>query len=220
MPPVPLIAYLPGLLVGLIVGFYWARVLKLVLKARRTTGRSANFLPPEPLGRALRVIWYPTVAAWIALPLATSISPTLARQLLYRTPWATWPAVAVALLALVLTMACWRRMGRSWRMGIDPAERTGLVVTGPFAFVRHPIYALSSLLMLASVAAVPHPAMLVVGAIHLLFLQWEARREERHMVRSHGEVYERYMANVGRFVPRSVLAYRPPDLVGSGGGSD
>ena len=95
-------------------------------------------------------------------------------------------------------------------MGIDPAERTGLVVTGPFAFVRHPIYALSSLLMLASAAAVPHAAMLVVGAIHLAFLQWEARREERHMVRSHGEVYERYMANVGRFVPRSLGAYRPP----------
>ena len=212
MPTAPLIAYLPGLLVGLIVGFYWARVLKLVLKARRTTGRSANFLPPEPLGRALRVVWYPTVAAWIALPLVTAFSRTLAGQLLYRAPWATWTAVAVAALALALTMACWRRMGRSWRMGIDPAERTGLVVTGPFAFVRHPIYALSSLLMLASVAAVPHPAMLVVGAIHLAFLQWEARREERHMVRSHGEVYERYMANVGRFVPTSPRPYRPAEL--------
>ena len=45
--------YWPGIVIGLLVGAYWARVLKLVLKARRETGRSANFLPPEPLGRAI-----------------------------------------------------------------------------------------------------------------------------------------------------------------------
>lgn len=39
----------PALCVGLIVAFYWARVIKLVLKTRRLTGRAANFFPPETL---------------------------------------------------------------------------------------------------------------------------------------------------------------------------
>ena len=94
-------------------------------------------------------------------------------------------------------------------MGIDPGETTALVITGPFAWVRHPIYALSSALMLASLAAVPHPALAVVAAIHLLFLQWEARREERHLLAAQGETYADYLRHVGRFTPKSAKPYRP-----------
>jgi protein-S-isoprenylcysteine O-methyltransferase Ste14 len=100
-------------------------------------------------------------------------------------------------------------MGKSWRMGIDPGERTQLVFTGAYAYVRHPIYALSSLLMLASVAAVPAPLMIVVAVIHLCFLQWEARREERYLEQLHGADYASYLQHVGRFFPKAFRAYAP-----------
>jgi protein-S-isoprenylcysteine O-methyltransferase Ste14 len=201
----------PALAIGLIVGFYWARVIKLVLKTRRDTGRAANFVPPELLGRLLRVIWYPTVAAWICVPLIIAVARHLPELLLplYTNPLATWPAVAVAFAALYGTLICWRRMGRSWRMGIDPNEKTQLIFTGAYAYVRHPIYALSSLLMLASLAAVPAPLMIVVAIIHLCFLQWEARREERYLVQLHGANYGSYLSHVGRFVPKALHAYAP-----------
>ena len=67
--------------------------------------------------------------------------------------------VVITAAALAATLVCWKRMGRDWRMGIDPAERTRLIVTGPYAYVRHPIYALSQLMMLGTVIAVPAPAM-------------------------------------------------------------
>jgi protein-S-isoprenylcysteine O-methyltransferase Ste14 len=189
----------PALCIGLVIGAYWARVIKLVMKARRRTGRDANFVPPEPLGRALRVIWYPIVGLWIAYPFFHAWRPT---GLLYRLPIVRWIAVATAVLAFLATLVCWKKMGKSWRMGIDPNEKTQLVVSGPYAFVRHPIYALSSLLMIASVVAVPTAVMIVVGCIHLFFLQWEARREEQHLVRVHGESYAKYMTTVGRFIPK------------------
>jgi len=181
----------PALAIGLIVGFYWARVIKLVLKTRRDTGRAANFVPPELLGRILRIIWYPTVAAWIVVPLIITFVRRLPPPLvpLYTEPLITWPAVAVASAALYGTLICWRKMGRSWRMGIDPGEKTQLVFTGAYAYVRHPIYALSSLL------------------IHLTFLQWEARREERYLVQLHGADYGSYLSHVGRFVPKALRAY-------------
>jgi protein-S-isoprenylcysteine O-methyltransferase Ste14 len=201
----------PALAIGLIVGFYWARVIKLVLKTRRDSGRAANFVPPEMLGRVLRIIWYPTVTAWICLPLVVFFARRLPDPLvpLYSEPLVTWPAVLVAAAALYGTLVCWRKMGRSWRMGIDPGEKTQLVFTGAYAYVRHPIYALSSLLMLASVTAVPTPAMIAVAVIHLCFLQWEARREERYLVRLHGADYGAYLAHVGRFFPRAIHAYIP-----------
>jgi protein-S-isoprenylcysteine O-methyltransferase Ste14 len=191
--------------IGLIVGFYWARVLRLVYKTRKQTGRAANFLPPELLGRVLRILWYPTVVIWILLPLAVAGGLMRAR---FFHPILSAIGVPIALFALLATMICWKRMGTSWRMGIDPGEKTRLVCTGPYAYVRHPIYALSSLLMLASVIAVPTPLMIVVGLIHLIFLQWEARREEMYLLQTHGEEYGLYLQHVGRFFPRSLSPYQ------------
>jgi protein-S-isoprenylcysteine O-methyltransferase Ste14 len=194
------------LCIGLIVGIYWARVLRLARKTRKTTGHSANFLPPEPLGRALRIVWVPVVVAWLIIPFVVALShPDLVMlRGLWDLPVLRWMAVLVAAAALVGTLVCWKRMGRSWRMGIDPNEKTQLIVTGPYAYVRHPIYALQSLLLLTSFVAVPNIMMLSVMVIAMLLLQWEARREERHLLRTHGADYAEYLRRVGRFVPRSL----------------
>ncbi|MEM6313218.1 MAG: hypothetical protein AAF743_03980, partial [Planctomycetota bacterium] len=74
---------------------------------------------------------------------------------------------------------------------------------------RHPIYALQMLLAVVSFLAVPTIALAVVAGLLLIFLSWEAIREERYLVRTHGDAYGTYYANVGRFVPRSLRPYRP-----------
>jgi len=202
----------PALAVGLVVAAYWWRVLRMAYKMRRKTGRAANLIPTEPLGRVLRLIWQPVVWVWIAHPLlaAVVVNPPALLRPMYDIPPVRWFAALVAVLAFVATRVCWKRMGKSWRMGIDPGERTALVVTGPYAYVRHPIYALSSVLMIATVVAVPTPLMAAVGLLHLVLLQWEARREERHLSRVHGEQYDRYCAGVGRFVPKTFRSYAAP----------
>jgi protein-S-isoprenylcysteine O-methyltransferase Ste14 len=202
----------PALAVGLIVAVYWWRVLRMAYKMRRQTGRAANLIPTERIGRLLRIVWQPIVWVWVGHPLVAAClaNPPAALRPIYHIPSLQWLAVFVALLAFLATRVCWKRMGKSWRMGIDPGERTALVVTGPYAYVRHPIYALSSVLMVATVIAVPTPLMVAVGAVHLLLLQWEARREEQHLSRVHGEQYDRYCSSVGRFVPKTFRSYAAP----------
>jgi protein-S-isoprenylcysteine O-methyltransferase Ste14 len=194
---------LPALIIGSIMAFYWARVLRLAWKEKRRTGQAANLLPPEPLGRALRIIWFPTIALWIILPL---LAGSLERPWIFRplhvNAIVAWSALAVAVTAFVATLICWKKMGRSWRMGINPNDKTQLIISGPYAYLRHPIYALSSLLMLCTMAILPSPAMLTVGVIHLILLQWEARREEKYLTALHGPTYGDYAARTGRFVPR------------------
>lgn len=197
----------PAFLIGLILLFYWLRVLQMVARTRRTVGRAANFIPPEPLGRVLRIIWVPVVVLWVLVPLFTPFlvnPPAGLRPIsaIYGNRLVGWSAVAVAIAAFAGTWVCWRNMGASWRMGIDPNERTKLVFNGPYAYARHPIYALSSLLMLAVMVAVCNWLILIVGLLHLSLLQWEARREERFLTALHGQAYADYAAQVGGFIPR------------------
>ena len=44
--------------------------------------------------------------------------------------------------------------------------------------------------------------MLVISTIHLIFLQSEAWREERHLTAIHGQTYQDYCAKTGGFLPR------------------
>jgi protein-S-isoprenylcysteine O-methyltransferase Ste14 len=202
----PPAALWPAVIIGLMIGIYWLKVLQLVAKTKRTVGRAANFVPPEPLGRAIRIIWIPVVILWIFIPM---LAPFIGGH-----PWffapipfpganiLAWIAVIIASIAFAITWVCWIKMGTNWRMGIDPNEKTQLVFNGPYAFVRHPIYGLSQVLMLCALAAFPSPFMLIIAILHLLFMQWEVRREEKYLVQLHGTAYANYMRQVGRFVPK------------------
>jgi protein-S-isoprenylcysteine O-methyltransferase Ste14 len=92
-------------------------------------------------------------------------------------------------------------MGRHWRMDVSLKGEGELITDGPFAHVRHPIYALSMLLMICTLLVVPTAPMLVVAIAHLLLIHFKARHEELHLLRAHGEVYRRYLARTGRFFP-------------------
>jgi protein-S-isoprenylcysteine O-methyltransferase Ste14 len=201
--------HLPALVIAVVMTAYWGRVMRLVYKERRRSGRDANFRPTEPVGKWLRIIWGPAVLTWIIHPYFAAFRRSLPEWAspIVRSDAAAWGAVVVAMAAFVGTLVCWKRMGKSWRMGIDPGEKTTLVVTGPYAYVRHPIYALSSTLMLATLVILPSPLMLAVGLAHLVLLQWEARREEKYLTLHHGELYRRYCSKVGGFVPRSWRPY-------------
>jgi len=201
----------PPLIIALVLTYYWARVLRLAWKVRRLTGGSSSMLPAEKLGKILRVIWYPAVLVWAVHPYVTAFvanPPALVRPL-WSNVVISWAAAATAVAALAATTVCWKRMGKSWRMGINPEEKTQLVVSGPYAYVRHPIYALSSILMLATMLAMLSPLMLAAGIVHLVLLQWEARREEKHLAAQHGQCYIDYCRAVGRFIPRSLKPYTP-----------
>ena len=208
-------------ILGVVIAAYWARVVQMARKARRRTGRAANLLPAEPLGRVLRIIWMPVVVIWIAQPFVTGAgsSHMIAFRPVWGSAWIAGPAAGIAALCLVLSRTCWKAMGKNWRMGIDPSERTALVISGPYRYVRHPIYALSQAMMFATAAAVPSPLMLAAAAAHVLLLQWEARREEHYLLRIHGQEYQDFCRQVPRFVPRSFTNPDSPERRSSRRGS-
>ncbi len=118
----------------------------------------------------------------------------------------TTPAhVAGAVLAVAgigATLYAQVAMGSSWRIGVDPAERTELVTSGPFALVRNPIFAAMLPTALGLTLLVPSWVALagLAGLVAALELQVRVV-EEPYLLRVHGGPYAAYAARVGRFVP-------------------
>ena len=108
----------------------------------------------------------------------------------------------MGLAALVLSIDCWLRMGSNWRMAVTPDQQTSLVTSGLYSRVRHPIYALSILLMLCTVVVAPTLPVAAIGAIHIALMIAKALNEERFLCDRHGDSYRRYVRRTGRFLPR------------------
>jgi protein-S-isoprenylcysteine O-methyltransferase Ste14 len=110
--------------------------------------------------------------------------------------------VVIAGVGIVFTFCAQLAMGDSWRIGVDPEERTQLVTGGPFKLVRNPIYSAMIPTVLGLVLMVPN-VLSVLGLVALIAgLELQVRMvEEPHLLRTYGDSYAEYAARVGRFVP-------------------
>lgn len=110
--------------------------------------------------------------------------------------------LALAVLGLGFTLYAQVAMGRSWRIGVDPDERTELVTGGPFALVRNPIFSAMIPTGLGIALMVPSAVAITAFVALVAALELQVRAvEEPHLLRVHGETYRRYAERTGRFVP-------------------
>jgi protein-S-isoprenylcysteine O-methyltransferase Ste14 len=110
--------------------------------------------------------------------------------------------IVLAAAGIAGTAGAQLAMGRAWRIGVDPTERTNLVTGGPFALVRNPIYAAMIPFFAGIALIVGNVVGLAAVACAVTSLELQTRVvEEPHLLRTHGEEYASYAARVGRFVP-------------------
>ena len=105
-------------------------------------------------------------------------------------------------------------LGRVWAsVFIAGYKDTQLVRGGPYAMLRHPLYALSSIAMLG--AGLTTRSATLTAALLVVFAAIYARaaREEDRFLRSaYGEAFDRYAREVNTFRPRW-SAYTVPEAI-------
>jgi protein-S-isoprenylcysteine O-methyltransferase Ste14 len=108
----------------------------------------------------------------------------------------------LALAGIAGTLHAQLAMGSSWRVGLDPSERTALRTDGPFRLVRNPIFSWMITTAAGLALLVPNAASLVGWVALVVGIQIQVRRvEEPYLLRTHGEAYASWAARTGRFVP-------------------
>jgi protein-S-isoprenylcysteine O-methyltransferase Ste14 len=111
-------------------------------------------------------------------------------------------AVGVALWAAGLGLAVWARVyiGRNWGMPMTRREQPDLVTTGPYRFIRHPIYTGIIAAMIGTALATT-PYALIAVAILSAFFVYSAYREEDFLAREFPGSYPAYRARSKMLVP-------------------
>lgn len=108
----------------------------------------------------------------------------------------------LVLAGTVATVAAQLGMGSSWRVGVDPDERTALVTGGPFALVRNPIFTAMVTTAVGFALLLPNAASLAALLALIVAIELQVRVvEEPHLLAAHGDRYRHYAARVGRFLP-------------------
>ncbi|MBI3193610.1 MAG: isoprenylcysteine carboxylmethyltransferase family protein [Ignavibacteriae bacterium] len=91
-----------------------------------------------------------------------------------------------------------------------PVGGTFLVTTGPFAYVRNPLY-LGNMLIYFGIGTMSFALFpwLTVGAYIYFYVQYSfiVSLEEEHLAQKFGDEYERYTKSVPRFFP-SLIPYK------------
>lgn len=90
---------------------------------------------------------------------------------------------------------------RSWRFLPVLDEGHQLCTTGPYAWVRHPIYVAIDLVGVGSVLWAANPAVIAGAACFLIGGDLRARSEEAALIERFGDRYRDYARRVRRSVP-------------------
>ncbi|MGH8300548.1 MAG: methyltransferase family protein, partial [Steroidobacteraceae bacterium] len=91
-------------------------------------------------------------------------------------------------------------LGRNWGMPMSLRQGHELVTSGPYAYVRHPIYTGIMLAMIGSALAVGL-LWLLLFALYFAYFLFSARTEEQMMLAQFPDTYPAYRRRTRMLIP-------------------
>lgn len=126
--------------------------------------------------------------AWSALPLPD---------------WLRWVGAGMGILSIPLLLWVHLALGRNFSPTLHLREGHTLVTTGPYRWVRHPMYSVFYMMMTSFflLSANWFIGLLFIGGVTAVLIS-RVGREEATMIEQFGDEYRAYLQCTGRFLPR------------------
>jgi len=136
------------------------------------------------------LVMYFTGAAWIDL------------FSFYLPNWLRWAGFVLGIFSVVFWTWTQATLDTQWSAQLQLKKNHHLVTTGPYAYIRHPLYlgmigwSISVSLLTANWIFVAVCVLSVAGLV------WRVPKEEQMMIEAFGDEYKAYMQRTGRFFPK------------------
>jgi protein-S-isoprenylcysteine O-methyltransferase Ste14 len=111
-------------------------------------------------------------------------------------------AIGAVLFVCGISLAVWARLhlGRNWGMPMTQRAEPELVTSGPYRFVRHPIYT-GLLIAVLGTALVNNLLGLIVVAALLAYFYYSGTVEERNLAATFPQAYPEYKSKTKMLIP-------------------
>jgi len=188
--PVPLLQRLLGL-VWCAFGIYWAA------NARRSS--AADTTEPNRF-RALRLGILATSFILLLVPWLGFESLNV--RFVPANSIVRLAGIAITFAGIALAFSARRHLGRNWSDKVEVKVDHQLIRSGPYAYLRHPIYS-GVLLGVAGTALAVGQVRGIAGFLLLLgSYAIKARKEERALAEKFGDAFREHQRNAGFLFPR------------------
>jgi protein-S-isoprenylcysteine O-methyltransferase Ste14 len=113
-----------------------------------------------------------------------------------------WAGAALSAASFVLYGWSQATLGKAWSPHLQTRDKQGLITTGPYARIRHPIY-LALIGFLTGIALVTtNLFFIVLLLISIIVLALRIPKEEQMMIEEFGDEYREYIRQTGRLFPK------------------
>jgi protein-S-isoprenylcysteine O-methyltransferase Ste14 len=182
------------LLTGMSISFYFR------LKADRDTGEKIS---RKVDGNAMMtMIRIGGLILWLS-PFVYLLNPAwMAWSKIGLPEWVRWLGVGLGLLCVLGIYWLFSSIGG----GITPTSATRkehqLVTSGPYRWVRHPLYTVGSFLFISFGMMADNWFIAALGILTFIMMAIRTPKEEANLIEKFGDEYREYMKRTGRFFPK------------------
>lgn len=140
---------------------------------------------------------------WLGILLFLGVNGRHALHARFLPPSAFFVLLGALLVLSGLAFTVWARvhLGGNWSGRVTLKQNHELIRTGPYAWVRHPIYTGLIVAVVGNAFALGQWQALLAAILIALSSVIKLRFEERWMIETFGEAYSRYKAQVPALFP-------------------
>ena len=155
----------------------------------------------EPIARRLFHVICVALAFVLLFSRTLPLGP-LRHQVFGSEVWLQWIGIALTYIGAALAIWARLRLGDNWSSRVNLKQDHQLVSSGPYAFVRHPIYTGFLTAVVGTAIEVGEWRGVLATALVAVAHTLKARREEEFMVSEFGQRYVDYQKQTGFLLPR------------------
>ena len=116
--------------------------------------------------------------------------------------WVRWLGVGIGILCVAMIYWLFSSIGNSISPTSATRKQHRLVTSGPYRWVRHPLYTVGSSLFIAFGMMADNWFIAILGVLAFIAMASRTPKEEANLIEKFGDEYREYMKHTGRYLPK------------------